>query len=148
MAKIIIQLIEHIILYFNILWNFFGGGVGFRNWEHCLETDFKRNRKYHCKEETLDVLLMSSFTEYQKLQKERKRRKKKKREDTTKEIVKDDFLGSKHLRWQALTEHNMNRKSLPQDTSLRTEKQEKQEWTPKVTRGKKQMSYKGLTGCN
>lgn len=40
---------------------------------------------------------MSSFTEYQKLQKERKTRKKK-REDTTKEIVKDDFLGSKHLR--------------------------------------------------
>lgn len=78
----------------------------------------------------------------------KEKQEKKKREDTTKEIVKDDFLGSKHLRWQALTEHNMNRKSLPQDTSLRTEKQEKQEWTPKVTRGKKQMSYKGLTGWN
>lgn len=70
------------------------------------------------------------------LQKERKQGKKKK-EGTTKEIVKDDFLGVNTSDDKCSPNTNMNRKSLPQDNAiLRTEQQGKQEWTPKLPEGK------------
>lgn len=44
---------------------------------------------------------------------------------------------------KVLTAYNMNRKKAYTEASEKH--QEKQEWTPKVARGKKEMSYKGLT---